>query len=108
VLLTLSTMVNQRHYLIVTFPLIFLWLARLAMGSDVNLPHAVRSGRLLLGTLCVAQALLSICFLDYIHENQRTIHGDYGTPYAAQLNQRPVNANQAGNAIAHGGPRQSG
>jgi hypothetical protein len=83
-LLTGSTMVNHRHYLIVTFPLIFLWLTRLALGQGPDRSSVIPSPRKLLTGLCAAQALLSICFLDYIHENQQTIHGDYGMPYAAQ------------------------
>jgi hypothetical protein len=90
-LLTASTMLNQRHYLIITFPLMFLWLARLALARQESQPGSLPHGRALLGAVCVLQALLSFAFLGYIHVNQREIQGDYGAPYAAQPIGRTTN-----------------
>jgi hypothetical protein len=84
VLLTLSTLPIHRYYLIVTFPLEFLWVARLALAPDRSTPRA-QTGRALLGTLCVGQAVLSLCFLAFIHTNSGAPKGDYGLSYAAQL-----------------------
>ena len=35
--------------------------------------------------LLLLQSVATVGFLSYIHENQRTIRGDYGTPYDAQM-----------------------
>ncbi|MBV9123934.1 MAG: hypothetical protein JO112_11300 [Planctomycetes bacterium] len=75
---TASLLPMHRPYMIITFPLMFLWLARLALASSGAL------GRPLLTTLCVAHLLISASFLGYIHVNQRAIDGDYGLPYGAQ------------------------
>ena len=67
-----------RHYMVLTFPLMYVWLARLALRPGE------RGGRAALLALVAAQATISIGFLHYIHVNPRPIRGDYGTPYAAQ------------------------
>jgi hypothetical protein len=89
ILVTASTLMCQRHYLIITFPLMFVWVARLALVHPGGFPRSdergcLRRGRNLLATLCVAQGLLTFQFLGYIHANQRAIAGDYGTPLKAQ------------------------
>jgi hypothetical protein len=76
-LLTLSGVVIYRHYLLVAFVLPFLWLAGLALLSE-------RAGRWLLTAVCVAQGLLSVLFLAYIHEHHGAPRGDYGVSYDAQ------------------------
>ncbi len=81
-LLTLSSFPVHRHYMIVLFPLQFLWLAHLAL-VPARTPGSMRLGRGLLATSVVLQGLLSIHFLSYVHESQR-IRGDYGTTFAAQ------------------------
>lgn len=79
-LLTLPGLPFHRHYLIVTFPLMFVWLARFTLGSTGNF----RLGRTLLVLLFSAELLISANFLHYIHVNQRFIIGDYRVPYGAQ------------------------
>lgn len=87
VLLTVPGLAFYRHYLIVAFPLTFVWLTRLALGDD---PAGSRKlGRGLLATLCVTQALVTVCFLGYVHVNQAALRGDYGVPYGAQI-QEPI------------------
>jgi hypothetical protein len=76
-LLTLSGVVIYRHYLLVAFVLPFLWLASLALVSP-------RSGRGLLAALCIAQTLLGVQFLAYIHDHHGAPEGDYGLSYDAQ------------------------
>lgn len=66
-----------RHYLIVAWVLPFLWIAWLALLWP-------RWGRRLLAILCVAQALLSVEYLTYIHANHGAPRGDYGVSYDAQ------------------------
>ena len=74
----------HRHYLALTFPLPFVWLARLALGSQQHAGR-LRRARLSLLALCVCQLLLSASFLGYIHANQRYYAGgSYGLPYGAQ------------------------
>jgi hypothetical protein len=106
ILLTAAGVSIHRHYLIILFPLPFVWLARAALacshrgawgvGREAwdagcwtphaarHTHHAVQGGRGLLLSLCVTQLLITIGFLSYVHVNQRPLRGDYGTPYGAQ------------------------
>jgi len=77
--ITLSCFPLHRHYMVILFVLPFLWLARLALGGA--------GGRVLLGILFVAQLMLTIQFLCFVHQ-QQTIHGDYGQVYCAQERSR--------------------
>ena len=81
-LLTATSLPVHRHYVIVLFSLGFVWWARVALGSASGFRHWGRG--LLLG-LCVSEALLSVAFLAYVHQNQRHIRGDYGIPYGAKF-----------------------
>jgi hypothetical protein len=84
ILFTLSLLPIHRHYMIITFPLMFLWLAVLALNHT---PSSRVSGRTLLATLCGAHLLICSCFLDYVHSNPRAIGTGltaYGVPYSAQ------------------------
>ena len=84
ILLTVSGLPIHRHYMVILFPLPFVWLARLGLGCEEGDAGAVRLGRTLLLTLFILEALLSAGFLHYIHVNQGAIHGDYGVAYGAQ------------------------
>jgi hypothetical protein len=84
VLLSASSFYIQRHYLVVTFPLEFVWLARLALAPTGRLARDLRPGRALLLTLCLGQFLLTAQFLRYIHGNQGAKDGDYGICYGAR------------------------
>ena len=77
VLLTLSCVQLMRHYLIITFPLEWVWLARLALLDR-------KRGGKYLGMIWVAQLVISIGFLGYIHVNHGDPLGDYGVTYDAQ------------------------
>jgi hypothetical protein len=90
--LTASLLPIHRHYMPITFPLMFLWLAQLAL-------HQGRTGRAFLAGLCVVQLLISLSFLDYVHTNQRLISIEYGVPYGAQA--RLLEARLAGDAGPH-------
>jgi hypothetical protein len=90
ILLTASFVPIYPHYLIVAFPLPFLWLARMALGGPGAAPDSgqsgrQRSGRAVLIALCLAEALLTAGFLCYIHQNRGAVHGDFGVTYGAQL-----------------------
>jgi hypothetical protein len=82
-LFTLACLPIHRHYMIITFPLTFLWAARMALGGRASAPAERSRGRVALVTLCVAQALISASFLGYVHSHPQYL-GEYGTPYAAQ------------------------
>jgi hypothetical protein len=82
-LLTLSCFSIHRHYMIVLFPLEFLWVARLALATDVG-RSPLRLGRVLLLSLCCAQFLLSANMLAFIHTRQNFAGTEYGIPYGAQ------------------------
>jgi hypothetical protein len=68
--------------MIILFALPFLWLARLALGSAADRP-ANHRGRVVLAILFVAQLMLTVQFLTFVHRTQ-TIHGDYGQVYCIQ------------------------
>jgi hypothetical protein len=87
-LLTLSSFSIHRHYMIVLFPLEFLWVARLAVASDVVPPCSLRFGRALLLSLCFLQFLLSANMLAFIHSRPNFAGTEYGVPYAAQCARR--------------------
>jgi hypothetical protein len=75
VLLTLSAKV-LRHYLIVSFPLEWVWLSR--MGLEI------RQGQRYLTLIWIAQLFISTVFLIYIHLNHGAPLADYGTAYEFQ------------------------
>lgn len=86
-LLTLSSFSIHRHYMIVLFPLEFLWVSRLALAAYHPASDAAgspRLGRAFLFSLCCAQFLLSANMLAYIHTRQNLAGAEYGVAYSAQ------------------------
>jgi hypothetical protein len=73
-LLTLIGYPLYRHYLIVTFPLEWFWLAR-------QMRIATRHWTYLLGAIWVSELIISAAFLYYIHANHGAPTGDYGATY---------------------------
>jgi hypothetical protein len=78
-----------RHYLIILFPLQFLWLARMALGTRSESNQTATRGRALLVAMVVCQALVSLQFLSYVHV-QPELHGEYGVPYRMQEHTRAI------------------
>jgi hypothetical protein len=78
-LLTITGLPVYRHYMIITFPLMFVWVAQCAFAE-----WRPAKARAWLGTTCVAQALISVLFLAYIHAQEAPIRGDYGAPLRLQ------------------------
>lgn len=76
-LMTLSGVLVHRHYLIVTFPFEWLWLAGIGLAGGVR-------GRRALAVLWVLQLLLSVALLCYLHVNGGAPGGDYGVSYQRQ------------------------
>ncbi len=91
-LLTLSSFSIHRHYMIVLFPLEFLWVARLALAPSGDRPQTVRLGRAALAVLWTAQLLLSANMLHYIHVHQDLSGTEYGVPYGAGRQTKPLGA----------------
>jgi hypothetical protein len=83
-LLTISSFSIHRHYMIVLFPLEFLWVARLALAKGEEQARFVRLGRVLLVCLWLAQFCISANMLAYIHARQNFAGTEYGIPYGAQ------------------------
>jgi hypothetical protein len=83
-LLTLSSFSIHRHYMIVLFPLEFLWVARLALAGRDESARSVRLGRVLLVCLWLAQFFISANMLAYVHSRQNFSGTEYGIPYGAQ------------------------
>jgi hypothetical protein len=75
----------HRHYLALTFPLTFVWLARLALGNTEQSAARLHRARVSLVGIYMAQLLLTVSFLSYVHANPRYYAGgEYGMPYGAQ------------------------
>lgn len=87
-LLTLTGLPVYRHYMIVLFPLTFVWLARAALAAYPPAP-----ARSLLAGLAAIQACVSALFLGYIHRLDRPVRGDYGAPYRVQRDRAVSAAN---------------
>lgn len=77
ILMTFSCFKINQHYLIMTFPLEWVWLSRLGIGDP-------QGSRWLLA-IWTAQLLISISFLGYVHVNHGVPMGDYGTAYQFQI-----------------------
>jgi hypothetical protein len=82
---TLSFLPIHRHYMILTFPMMYVWAAAAALSDRRPLIGRWTRGQTLLMLSCLLQFTVSAGFLGYIHDANRTIQGDYGTPYAAQI-----------------------
>lgn len=79
-LMTLSCIQVCRHYLIMTFPLEWVWLSRLGLRNE-------ESGGKYLMAIWLAQLFISALFLVYIHLNHGDPLGDYGVAYQFQPKQ---------------------
>lgn len=77
ILMTLSCFKINQHYLIMTFPLEWVWLSRLGLLDG-------RWGKRCLGAIWTAQLLISMAFLAYLHIHHGVPAGDYGTAYQFQ------------------------
>ena len=66
-----------RHYLIMSFPLEWVWLSRMALRD-------LRLGQRYLMIIWIAQLIISATFLIYIHLNHGAPLADYGTAYQYQ------------------------
>jgi len=77
ILLTASAIVIYRHYIVVAFPLTYLWLARAVLVDKYW-------GRRTLAVMVLAQACLGIAFLVFIHVHHGAAGGDYGVSYQWQ------------------------
>src|SRR5215510_9851060 len=76
ILMTLAGIRVYAHYLVVLFPFVHLWLAM----------KLYRQRRLLFA-VALAQLLISVVFLVYVHQNGGVPEGDYGTTYSKQISQ---------------------
>lgn len=81
-LMTVAPFPLHQHYLLIAFPLPFVWLARSGL-RPVSL-SSPGLGRALLAICVVTQLGLSILFLDYIHERGGAPGADYGVTYSVQ------------------------
>lgn len=77
VIMSLMVLSIYRHYLIITFPLEWVWLSHLGLADK-------RLGRRYLTIIWIAQLVISISFLFYIHINHGDSLSDYGIPYEFQ------------------------
>ncbi|MGH7739263.1 MAG: hypothetical protein ACREL1_03860, partial [bacterium] len=77
ILMTLCGIQVCRHYLIVAFPLGWVWLSRMALRDT-------RWGKQYLAALWGAELFISVMFLIYIHVNHGDPTGDYGIAYQFQ------------------------
>ncbi len=85
--LTASSVNIRRYYLMVSFPLEFLWLARLALGEFTAVSSRLLA-RQALATLWASQLFMSACFVNYVHVNEGATSGDYGEAYHVIMKRR--------------------
>ena len=78
IMITAAGIVIQRHYLLVAFPLLSIWLGRLLAGDRPR-------GTKMFGVIWSAQLVVSALLLYYIHVNGGAPNGDYGISYSATL-----------------------
>lgn len=78
IILTLPGLKVYRFYLMITFPLLFVWFTRF------TLKYHSKNARKLLIAFVIAQLLMSFAFLSFIHENGGAMKGDYGKAYHLQ------------------------
>jgi hypothetical protein len=83
-LLTFAAVRFYRHYLLVTFPLMAVWLARLALPEG-SAGRGLALGRRLLLGLCVVNALSTTVTLCYLHERGGAPLGAFGPTYERQV-----------------------
>ncbi len=74
-LMTFSGTEIYAHYLICIFPFTYIWLSRL-FEKQIGLFKGI----------VICQAVLSVLFLLYVHQNNGIRDGDYGITYKAQQN----------------------
>ena len=70
----------RRYYMMVSFPLEGVWLARWALAD-------LRFGRRTLAVLWALQLLISLCFVVYVHHNGGSLAGDYGPSFERVMEQ---------------------
>lgn len=105
IILCISLMPVHRHYLIVTFPLTFLWVARLALPRGATLSIA-RRGRAALSILCLSSLLLSAQLLLFIHEH-RGAPGTYGKTYGLLVEEQGTRIPEHGPALSAPQPKRT-
>ena len=76
--MTLSGFSVHAHYLIVIFPFNYIWLALIYYKKPMLLQGAI-----------VAQLLITITFLVFVHQNQGVVGADYGKAFNTQNYQPP-------------------
>jgi hypothetical protein len=79
--MTLTCLPVHRQYMILTFPLMYVWVAMIAVGYGGKFGPPPTVARVALGLVVLTQAAISTGFLQFIHDHPRMIRGDYGTPY---------------------------
>ncbi len=83
ILLTVTCINIRRYYLCATFPFEAILLAAFALFA-----FGERRGRSWLAALWIAQAIVSACFVNYVHVNQGAPAGDYGDAYHVVMEKR--------------------
>ncbi len=85
ILFTLAALRFYRHYLVLTFPFMYVWAAIVILKCNKRSRFELRLRRLTLSILCVAQLVLTITFMSYIHNKGGAPLGDYRWTYRAQM-----------------------
>jgi hypothetical protein len=103
IILTVSCLRFERHYLAVAYPLLMLWTARLGLSFDATGRAAV-AGRMLLAALVATNALTCMALLAFIHVNGGAPGGDYSKSYARQLQESGSGISPRGRVSEPGKP----
>lgn len=91
-ILTLTGINIRRYYMVASFPLEGVWLARCAFRAA---GRSDRRARQALFVIWAAQLLISACIVHYVHVNQGSTQGDYGEAYQVQRDRHQAETGEA-------------
>lgn len=83
IVLSVTTVVIRRYYMVTTFPFEMIWLVGLCFGLGSR-----RKAIISLSTIVACELVISAGFVHYIHTNHGSIMGDYGQSYARVIEAR--------------------
>ncbi len=87
IFITLLGVFIYRHYMLITFPLEFLWLAQLIFRNTQDIQDTqdtqgnTKKATQALAVIWFCELVVSTQFLSYIHDNHGSPSGDYGVGY---------------------------
>jgi hypothetical protein len=84
IIMTFAPFYIHRHYLIVTFPMMYLGIVKFILNIAEDCKDRKKFARTLLLLLVVCQLCLSLNVLNYIHNHGGIVNGEFGVSYGHQ------------------------